>query len=67
MKLTKPTITLSEISKQIDNINGNVFQLKSFINFIVPMIEKGDTIENMKHVVNTFNPKEAIKNLEETY
>jgi hypothetical protein len=64
MKLKTPKLTISEITTELDAINGNVFQLKQFIKFIVPMIEKGDSVEMMKNVVKTFNPMEAIKNLE---
>lgn len=64
MRLDKPAMSLAEIVEELDVINKNVFQIKMFTKTVCELIDKGESIQKMKHAKDIFNPMEAIKNLE---
>lgn len=64
MKLDKPKMSLAELIGELDTVNKNVFQIKQFTKIICELIDKGESIEKMKHAKDILRPMEAIENLE---
>lgn len=62
-KRSAPTILLSEIVKELEIINYNVYQIKTGAHHLIDMIEKGADNGKLKEVIKIFNMKEHLDNL----
>lgn len=59
-----PTITLAECIKELELINGNVFQLKMGVKTLIEMIENDMSNDKLKEAVKVFNLSQILSNLE---